>query len=37
VSQIVTVDRASLCDRAGKLFHQKIDLVLSGIDSVFGR
>jgi mRNA interferase MazF len=37
VSQIVTVDRATLSDRVGKLSRQKIDLVLSGIDTVFGR
>ncbi len=37
VSQLVTVDRATLSDRVGKLSRQKIDLVLSGIDTVFGR
>jgi mRNA interferase MazF len=37
VSQIVTVDRATLSERVGKLSRQKIDLVRSGIDTVFGR
>jgi mRNA interferase MazF len=37
VSQIVTVDRAALSDRVGKLSRQKLELVLSGIDTVFGR
>jgi len=37
VSQIVTVDRAWLTDRAGKLSRAKLDLVLSGIDVMLGR
>lgn len=37
VSQIVTVDRADLTDRAGKLSDAKLGLVLTGIDTVFGR
>ena len=37
VSQIATVDRAALSDRVGKLSRQKLELVLSGIDTVFGR
>jgi mRNA interferase MazF len=37
VSQLVTVDRASLTDRVGKLSRQKLALVLSGIDTVLGR
>jgi mRNA interferase MazF len=37
VSQVVTVDRSILSDRAGKLARQKIELVLSGIDTVLGR
>jgi len=37
VSQIVTVDQAVLSDRIGKLSRRKIDLVLSGIDTVLGR
>jgi mRNA interferase MazF len=37
VSQIVTVDRATLSDRVSKLPRQKIDLVLGGIDTVLGR
>lgn len=37
VSQIVTLDRASLTDRVGKLSNAKLDLVISGIDVVLGR
>lgn len=37
VSQIATLDRAALTDRVGKLSRQKLELVLSGIDTVFGR
>ena len=37
VSQIVTLDRASLTKRAGKLSRAKLELVLSGIDVVLGR
>ena len=37
VSQIVTVDRATLSQRAGKLSNRKIDLVLSGIGTVLAR
>jgi mRNA interferase MazF len=37
VSQIVTVDQGTLSERVGKLSRQKIDLVLSGIDTVLGR
>jgi mRNA interferase MazF len=37
VSQIVTLDRGTLSDRVGKLSRQKIDLVLSGVDTVLGR
>ena len=37
VSQIATVDRAALTDRAGKLSRQKLELVLKGIDTVLGR
>jgi mRNA-degrading endonuclease toxin of MazEF toxin-antitoxin module len=36
-SQIVTLDKASLTDRAGKLSRAKLELVLSGIDVVLGR
>lgn len=37
VSQIVTVDRSILTERAGKLARSKVDLILSGIDIVLGR
>ena len=37
VSQIVALDRAVLTERVGKLSRPKIDLVLSGLDVVFGR
>lgn len=37
VSQLVTLDKSSLTDRAGKLSKAKLDLVLFGIDVVLGR
>jgi mRNA interferase MazF len=37
VSQIATVDREALSERVGKLSRQKLELVLSGLDTVFGR
>lgn len=37
VSQIVTLDTSRLHEHAGKLGAAKIDLVLSGIDTVLGR
>ena len=37
VSQIVTLDRASLTERVGKLSRAKLDLVLFGIDVVLSR
>ena len=37
VSQIVTLDRAILMDRVGKLTTAKLDLVLAGLDIVLGR
>ncbi len=37
VSQLVTVDKTSLTERAGKLTAQKFDLVLAGIDVLLGR
>lgn len=37
VSQIVTLDRSALDERAGKIAAAKLDLVLSGIDVVLGR
>jgi len=37
VSQVVTVDKATLTERVGKLSSAKLDLVLAGIDVVLGR
>jgi mRNA interferase MazF len=37
VSQIVTLDRSELTERAGKLPKAKLELVLSGVDVVLGR
>jgi mRNA interferase MazF len=36
-SQIVTLDKAELGERAGKLPKRKLELVLSGIDLILGR
>ena len=37
VSQILTLDRSALTDRAGKLSRMKLQAVLGGIDVVLGR
>jgi mRNA-degrading endonuclease toxin of MazEF toxin-antitoxin module len=37
VSQIVTLDKSDLAERAGKLPKGKLELVLSGLDVVLGR
>ena len=37
VSQIVSLDKALLTDRAGRLHRTQLALVLSGIDVVLGR
>lgn len=37
VSQIVTLDKSDLTERAGKVARAKLDLVLSGVDVVLGR
>lgn len=37
VSQVVTLDRAVLIERIGKLSRAKLELVLAGIDVVLGR
>jgi mRNA interferase MazF len=37
VSQIITVDRALLADRVGRLGEAELELVLAGIDVVLGR
>ena len=36
-SQIVTIDKSLLSERVGKLPARKLNLILSGIDIVFGR
>jgi len=37
VSQVVTLDKAHLTERVGKLSRTTVDLVLSGLDVVLGR
>jgi len=37
VSQVVTLDRADLTERTGRVPARKLDLVLAGIDVVRGR
>jgi len=37
VSQLVTVDRDALTERVGRLSASNLELVLAGIDVVFGR
>ena len=37
VSQVVTLDKARLTERAGTLSRAKLELVLAGIDIVLGR
>ncbi|MBS1109762.1 MAG: mRNA interferase MazF2 [Anaeromyxobacteraceae bacterium] len=37
VSQLATLDRALLTERAGRLSRKQVDLVLLGIDLVLGR
>ena len=37
VSQLVTLNKADLTERTGKLARSKLELVLSGIDVVLGR
>jgi mRNA interferase MazF len=37
VSQIVTLDKSLLTERAGRLARAKAELILSGIDIVLGR
>jgi mRNA-degrading endonuclease toxin of MazEF toxin-antitoxin module len=36
-SQIITLDRALLTERVGKLPHGKLKLILSGIEVVIGK
>jgi len=36
-SQVIALDRACLTERAGKLPHAKLELLLAGIDVVLGR
>lgn len=37
VSQVVTLDKGDLTERAGRLPEAKLDLILAGIDVVLGR
>jgi len=37
VSQVVTLDKALLAERVGKLSRAKLELLLAGIDVVLGR
>ena len=37
VSQIVTLDRSSLTERVGTIPSAKLELILTGIDTVLGR
>ncbi len=37
VSQVVTLDRTLLEERAGRISRAKIDLLLAGLDVVLGR
>lgn len=37
VSQVVALDRATLTERVGKIPRPKVELLLSGLDIVFGR
>lgn len=37
VSQVVTLDKAELTERTGKLSSAKLGLVLAGLDTVLGR
>ena len=36
VSQLVTLDKASLTERVGKLSRARLELMLSGVDVVLG-
>ena len=37
VTQMVTIDRAALTERAGRLSASNLELVLAGIDTLLGR
>jgi mRNA interferase MazF len=37
VSQVVTLDKADLADRVGKLSRTRLEAVLNGLDTLFGR
>ena len=37
ITQVVTLDKADLSERSGKLSRSRLDLILSGIDSLLGR
>jgi mRNA interferase MazF len=36
-SQVISLDKRALTDRAGKLTRAKLELVLAGLDAVLGR
>ena len=37
VSQLITIDKAVLTDRVSKLSRAKVELILAGVDVIFGR
>ena len=37
VTQVLTLDKKLLTERAGKLSHAKLELILAGVDIVLGR
>jgi mRNA interferase MazF len=37
VSQVLTIDKSVLTDRVGKISRAKMELLLAGIDVIFGR
>jgi mRNA interferase MazF len=37
VTQVVTLDKADLAERSGKLSRSRLELVLSGLDTLLGR
>ena len=37
VSQLITLDKAVLTDRVSKLSRAKVELILAGVDVIFGR
>lgn len=37
VTQLVTIDRVALTERAGRLRRSKLELILDGLDTMLGR